>query len=205
MAANLLWGAGFGVAAYAASRHPAGLVVLAALIIPSIGLMSMATVLVREQRLFFSDFSDGIRHRFWAHVGLGVAQCLLVAVAAGDVLIGLQLPGLLGVVLVVGAGYLLLGVWLFAVIGWPLVLDPLRRDESLRASMRLAAVLMLAHPLRLGMLALLLLVVLVVSTVLIAALVTVSVALSALVAAHYVLPAADRLEGRATREVEVEP
>jgi hypothetical protein len=38
--------------------------------------------------------------------------------------------------------------------------------------------------------------------VLIAALLTVAGALTALIAAHYVLPAADRIEGRATLEVE---
>ncbi|HEU4571888.1 MAG TPA: hypothetical protein VFR93_04320, partial [Candidatus Limnocylindrales bacterium] len=56
--------------------------------------------------------------------------------------------------------------------------------------------LVLAHPFRLGVLALVAGVLLVVSAVLFAALVTVSLAFVALLAARYLLPAADRLEAR---------
>ena len=64
------------------------------------------------------------------------------------------------------------------------------------ARLRLAALLAFAHPVRLGALALVLLVILAASTVVFAALVTVSVALCAFIACRYVLPAADRLEAR---------
>jgi hypothetical protein len=84
------------------------------------------------------------------------------------------------------------------VVAWPLVMDPLREGQPLRARLRLAVILVLAHPLRMGALALVLAAFLAASAVLAAALITVSVAYCALVAAHFVLPAADRLEGRPT-------
>jgi hypothetical protein len=126
---------------------------------------------------------------------------MLSAVAAADVLIGLQLTGFVGPVVVIGGFYTLAAIWLLAVTTWPLLLDPVRAREGVRPTLRLGVLLTLAHPIRLGVLALLLAAFLVVSTVLAAALVTISGALTMLVAAHYVLPAADRLEGRATVEV----
>jgi hypothetical protein len=56
--------------------------------------------------------------------------------------------------------------------------------------------LALAHPVRMGSLAIVLAAVLAASTVVFAALLSVSVALCAFVTCRYVLPAADRLEAR---------
>ena len=67
---------------------------------------------------------------------------------------------------------------------------------SWRERVRLAGLLVLAHPGRMGALSALLVVVLAVSTVIVAAVLTVSVGFAALVACRYVLPAADRLEAR---------
>ena len=73
-----------------------------------------------------------------------------------------------------------------------------------RERLRLAALLLLAYPRKLGGLGLTLFVVVAISTIAFVALLTFAVALSALVAARFVLPAADRLEGRlAGREVAV--
>jgi hypothetical protein len=84
----------------------------------------------------------------------------------------------------------------FAWIAWPILLDPARAAEPARDRLRLAALLVLAHPLRVAGLGLVLAVLVVVSTVAVIALVTVSVGFGALVASRYVLPAADRLEAR---------
>jgi hypothetical protein len=96
------------------------------------------------------------------------------------------------------AFYTVLGVWVLSITVWPIVLDPERRAESVRAGVRLGALLVLAHPLRIGLLVLVLTVVAVAAVIFVAAIVTFAAAYLALVAAHYVLPSADRLEGRAT-------
>ena len=201
MPANLVWGLSLLSILFVVSR---GLILAPLLVIMvplTMGLMGMATSLVRRRRLFWSDAVDAVRGRFLALFAIGVAQLLLSAVAGTDILIGLQLEGFIGPVVVIGGIYTLAAIWLLAVTTWPLLLDPVRAGDGVRRTVRLGLLLALAHPIRLGILALLLAVFLVVSTVLAAAMVTVSGAVAMLVAAHYVLPAADRLEGRATIEV----
>src|SRR6266542_209552 len=81
---------------------------------------------------------------------------------------------------------------------WPILVDPLREELPVRRRLWLALLVNLARPVRMFFLTALLTALLVASTVLFAAVVTVSVAYVSLVAARYVLPAADRLEGRPT-------
>lgn len=201
VSANVLWGVSLLVILFVV----AGQLILAPLLVLMVpltmGLMGMATTLVRRRRLSWSDCIDAVRGRFWPLFGIGVAQLLLSGIAAVDVLIGLQLTGFVGPVVVIGGLYTLAAIWLLAVTTWPLLLDPVRDADGIRPRLRLGFLLAVAHPVRLGALALLLAVFLVLSTALVAALVTISGALTMLVAAHYVLPAADRLEGRATVEV----
>ena len=199
--ANLLWGISLLVILLVVSR---GLILapLLVLMVPlTMGLMGMAATLVRRRRLFWSDGIGAMRGRFWRLLGIGVAQLLLSAIAGTDILIGLQLEGFIGPIIVIGGLYTLAAIWLLAITTWPLLLDPVRAGDGVRRTLRIGLLLALAHPIRLGILALLLAAFLVVSTVLAAALVTVSGAIAMLVAAHYVLPAADRLEGRETLEV----
>jgi hypothetical protein len=199
---NVVWAAGLVAVGFAALRSPAGLALLVLVIPLTAGLMSMATALVRNGHVVLSDFSDGMRRRLLPHLGLGLGQLLLTTVVVADLAIGLQMEGLLGLVLVVVALYSLAAIWIIAVSSWPILLDPLRATDPLRANLRLGALLALAHPLRMTLLALLIGVVLAVSAVLAAALITIAGAFTFLVAARYVLPAADRLEGRATLVVD---
>jgi uncharacterized membrane protein YesL len=201
IAANALWGISLLGIVFVVSG---GLILapLSVLMVPlTMGLMRMATTVVRRRRMFWSDFVEGMRHRFLPLLAIGLAQLLLTALAAADVVIGFQLPGVVGPVVVIGGAYTLAAIWLLAITTWPLLLDPERDSEPIRSILRLGFLLAVAHPARLGALAAVLAIFLVLSTALVAALVTISGALTMLVAAHYVLPAADRLEGRATVEV----
>lgn len=193
---NILWGIGLLMVAFALARSVLGLVLIIGMVPLTVGLMGMATILVRERTLVISDFIRSIRTDFVPRMALGVAQLVLMALATFDLLLGLQLAGVAGLILVVVALYTLLAAWIVAVAAWPVVMDPVRNGEPLRGRLRLAVMLVLAHPLRTGALGLVLAALLVVSAVLTAAIVTVAVAYAALVAAHFVLPAADRLEGR---------
>ncbi|MGQ0608773.1 MAG: hypothetical protein ACT4OQ_09980 [Chloroflexota bacterium] len=195
---NVLWGIGALVSVYAISRSWIGLLTLLAMVPLSVGLMGMATAIVRERNVVMSDFARPIRGRFWRMVGLGLAELVLIGIAAFDLVLAIQLGGVLGLVLGLVAFYTSLALFVLAFTVWPIVTDPERRDESVRSGVRVAALLVLAHPLRLGLMAVVLAVIGVASIVVAAAIVTVSAAYIALVAAHYVLPAADRLEGRAT-------
>lgn len=200
--ANVVWALTLLAVLFAITRLPLLAPLVLVMIPVTMGLMGMATTLVRLRRVFWSDFTDPLRRRFLPLFGVGVAQLVVVFVAAADALIGLQVPGILGPILVIASIYTLVGLWVVSVATWPLLLDPLRAEDGIRATLRLGLLLAVAHPVRMTVLALLLGVLLVASTVAAAALVTVSGALAMLIAAHYVLPAADRLEGRATLEVE---
>jgi len=100
------------------------------------------------------------------------------------------------------AFYTLLILWVLAWTVWPIVTDPERQGDPVRSGVRLGALLVLAHPIRLGLMALVLAAITLVSTILAAAIITFAAAYLALVAAHFVLPSADRLEGRETMIVE---
>jgi uncharacterized membrane protein YesL len=195
---NIVWGIGLLTVAYAVVRSIWGLALVVAMVPLTVGLMGMATIVVRERTLVMSDFIRSIRTDFGPRMALGVAQLTLVAVASFDLLIGLQLAGVAGLILVVVALYTLLATWILAVVAWPIVMDPVREGASIRARLRLAVILVLAHPLRMGALGLVLAALVVASTILTAAIITFAVAYAALAAAHFVLPAADRLEGRQT-------
>jgi len=95
--------------------------------------------------------------------------------------------------------------WLIAWIGWPLLVDPDRTGRPLSDRLQIAVLLILAHPLRIGVFGAVLAAFLAVSTVAIVALVTISVSFAALVASEFALPrgsargAARPADGRARR------
>jgi hypothetical protein len=98
------------------------------------------------------------------------------------------------------AGWGLLALVAYALIAWPILTDPRRDAQPLRDRLRLAGLLLAAHPVRMAGLALLIGLILVLSTVAFAALLTISLSYVALVSARYVLPASDRLEARLNRQ-----
>ena len=202
IAANLVWGIGAVLTAFALTRSPFGLVALLMMVPLTAGLMGMATALVRERSVVMSDFIRPIRARFWRVLALGAAQLALTFIAGFDLVLGLQIGGIIGIVMAVVAFYTGVALWVLAWTIWPIVTDPERRGEPVRSCVRLGALLVLAHPVRIGLMALLLAAITLVSTILAAAIITFAAAFLALVAAHFVLPSADRLEGRETMIVE---
>jgi len=203
VAGNLLWGVVLLASLWFGMVAPPLVLLGGVALVPiSIGLMRMVTSVVREGHTVMSDFGAAFRPRAWRHVALGFGQLMLLLVAAGDLLIGVQLGGMLGTFLAVSAIYMLFAVWVLGLTCWPVLLDPLRSDEPISHNLRLGVALALARSGRLSGLALLLGAVLAGSTVLAALLLTVAVAFAFLVAARYVLPAADRLEGRETVETD---
>lgn len=203
VAANLVWGIGAVLTAFALARSPFGIVALLIMVPLTAGLMGMATALVRERSIVMSDFVRPLRARFWRILALGAAQLALTVVAAFDLVLGLQLGGVVGIAMAVTAFYTGLALWVLAWAIWPIVTDPERSAEPVRSGVRLGALLVLAHPIRMGLMAIVIAAVVLVSTILAAAIITFAAAYVSLVAAHFVLPSADRLEGRETMIVEL--
>jgi hypothetical protein len=180
---------------------PLALLIAALLPLPAAGIMRMATRLLRDYRTDLGDFADVLR-RPWPVLGIGLAQLGLTVVLVGDALIAAAWRSWPGTILLVGAAYGLLALWTVALVAWPLLLDPERDGVPIRPRLRLALVVILLHPARIGGFALLMGALVVLAGVLVAPLLTFMVALIWLAVARWVLPIADRVEGRETMVVE---
>jgi hypothetical protein len=200
--ANVAWGVGFIVVLYFSGRA-LGLMLLLVpfLALPTAGLFRLAALIVRGDAVALSDAFDAWRAYAGPAIAAGFLFTVLVTIFVLNVAIGLGSGSIFGAVLAAFAGWGLLVAGTATLTFWPLLVDPRRADVPLRGRARLAGILVVAFPLRLGVLLLVCGAFLALSTVLFAALLTVSVALVALVASRYVLPLADRFEGRATELV----
>jgi hypothetical protein len=173
------------------------LIVLAPLAaLPVAGIFRIATLIVRGESVSFWDGLSAWRGEIRPSLALGTGLLGAAVVLGFNLVSGILSDSLPGWAFATLAFWGLLGAWLYAWVAWPILLDPLRAREPATNRLRLAALLLLAHPVRIGALGLVLAVLVVVSTVAVVALMSVSVSFAALVSARYVLPAADRLEAR---------
>ena len=192
--ANVVWSLTAVAALAAVALVPIGLLAVPLLGLPTAGLFRMAGRIARGQAVSFWDAAAAWRtERVWT---LALSSGLVIAalVLTLNTLTGILSASVAGWAIATLAYWGLVVGWIFAWTAWPLLTDPARQAWPARERLRLAALLTLAHPLRLGAMSLALFVLLLASAVAIVAILTVSVAIAALVAARYVLPAADRLD-----------
>jgi uncharacterized membrane protein YesL len=199
--ANAIWGVTLVVIVFATAIWVPAAVLASLLALPVAGIHRMAALVQREQPASFSDFLDGMRTYAGSALLLGVSAVFLALVFTSNVFIGLDAGNVVGWTISAFALYGDIGLAMFLVAAWPIVVDPLRADVPLRARLKLAALVNLARPARMFVLTAVIGVILLISTVLFAALLTISVVFVSLVATRYVLPVADRLEGRRTKLV----
>jgi uncharacterized membrane protein YesL len=192
--ANLVWAALAITLVALTIIEPPAILLLPLLALPTAGLFRVATRIARGEAVSFWDAIDAWRTDVLPTLAVGAGLVATVLVLGFNIVTGLTSDSMLGWGLATLAGWGLLAAWLYAWTLWPILLDPARADRPVLDRVRLAALLVLAHPIRIGLLALVLALFLVLSTIAIVALVTVSVAFSALIASRFVLPAADRLE-----------
>jgi hypothetical protein len=194
--ANLVWSVAaiaIGVLVLAA---PPAIVLLPILALPTAGLFRITTRIARGQAVSFWDGIDAWRTDVLATLAVGAGFVVTLIVLGFNLVSGLTSESPVGWGLATLAAWGLLIAWLYAWTLWPILVDPARAARPAADRARLAAMLVLAHPIRIGSLGLVLALFLIVSTVAVVALATVSVAFSALVASRFILPAADRLEAR---------
>lgn len=203
--ANVVWGALSLVIGIATAVWLPAILLVTVLAIPVAGLHHMSARVSRGQPAGFGDFLSGMRRYGGQAFLIGGAAVLLTFVFTYNVFFGLDVGGIGGWSLSVLALYGDIGLGMFLVAAWPILVDPIRADDAMRSRLRLAALLNVARPGRMFALTTLIFLTLIVSTILFAALLTVSVAFTSLFATRYVLPAADRLEKRATKPVEEAP
>ena len=194
--ANVVWAAAAILVLATILVAPLGLLLIPLLALPTAGVFRVTTRIARGASVSFWDAVDAWRTDVLSTLAIGIAVAGATAALGANVVTGLASGSPLGWGLATLAGWGLVALWLLAWTAWPILLDPDRADRPVSARLRLAALLVLAHPLRVGALALALALFLAASTVAVVALGTISVAFAALVASRYVLPAADRLEAR---------
>ncbi|HET9346484.1 MAG TPA: hypothetical protein VFO05_12365 [Candidatus Limnocylindrales bacterium] len=194
--ANVLWGVAllawlvFGVGA-------GPLVALASaplVAVPYVALARLAALTVRGRDVVLSDVVDAIRRFGIGGLVAGAVTALATAILASNVLVGVNLGGPAGWFLSTLAATGLVAMWVYGTVFWVLLVDPDRDERPALAKARLAALLAVAIPGRLSLLALLLFLLLAISTVAIVALLTIAPAYALLVSARFGLPLADRLE-----------
>jgi uncharacterized membrane protein YesL len=195
--ANLAWGAGV-IALYliALASPVLALLALPLLALPTVGVWRLAALAVRGEPVALSDAFEAWRSFAAPAVAIGIAAVASAAILGTNVAVGIATGTAFGWALATLAGWGLAVIGLLLLAAWPLLVDPWRSDVPVRGRLRVAALLVLAHPVRIAALGLVVLALLVASTIAFAALVMVSIAFVALVDSDVVLPAADRLEAR---------
>jgi hypothetical protein len=197
---NMVFGLGLLLSAVAAQASLLGNLAFVLLSLPAATVMRMACIHLRRGTARFRDLREISEAPVVVLVVAGV-QLLALLLLALDMALGLAMGTLPGAALAMASFWLAVAVWTLAVIVWPILLDPEREDLSVRARLQLAGRVAIAAPLRAVGLALMVAIVLALATASVAVILGVGWALACLIAAHTVLPLADRLEGR---RVEVE-
>jgi hypothetical protein len=192
---NVAWGAGLVALLVASVRAPAPLVVvlLGALALPTVALFRVAGGIVRGESVELSDGIRAARRRAVAAMGVALLASFAAFVLAVNAALGLANPGIIGWTLMTLAAWGLFALWTVALAFWALLTDP-DRDLGVAGAARLASLLVVAHPVRLGGFGLIAGLLAALSVVLVMPVLTISVAFIALFTCHFVLPASDRLE-----------
>lgn len=196
--ANLVWGAGLLLVLLVGGALSPVLAILLvpALAFPTIGLYRLAGLVVRGEGVSLGDAFSAWRPLARTSIGLGGLFVILWTVFITNIVVGLQREDIVGIGIATVAGWGLVASLVIACIVWPLAADPRRSDRGLRDHLVLAGKLGLAYPWRFAGLSILIAGILVISTLGFVAILTISVGFVALVAARFVLPAADRFETR---------
>ena len=192
--ANLLWTIVAIVVLAAAAVTPFALLLVPLLALPTAGIFRVTTRIVRGEAVSFGDALDAWRIGVRTTLATGAAVAAAAAILITNVVTGFASDSPLGWGLATLAIWGLIALWLFAWTLWPLLLDPHRAERPAVERARLAALIVLAHPVRTGVLATFLAALLVASTVAMIPLAVISLSFGALIASRFVLPAADRLE-----------
>lgn len=194
---NVLWGLGFGILYLVwLVFWPAALLLAPLLAFPTLGIFRIAALITRAEEVSFRDGIAAWRGLFVPTLTAGTMVVTGTLVLLANLVDGVTGGTLFGWAFATLAAWGLAFGWLWLLCFWPLLSDPRRPAWGFRRAGRLAAYLVIAHPMRLASLGIALAILLLASTVAFAALVTVSLGYAALLACRYVLPAADRLEVR---------
>jgi hypothetical protein len=194
--ANLIWGGAFFVVwSLSVTGAPLLALLIAPLLaVPWVGLARLAAFIARDDDVVLSDAFGAYRAYLVPAIVAGFVTTAAFALLGWNIASGLWAGGPLGWIFATLAGWgLVIGVGV-SLAFWPLLVDPRRAGRPLLATARLAALVVLAYPIRMAGLGLIVGFVAVVGTLAAAAIATFAAAWIALAACRVVLPLADQLE-----------
>ncbi len=200
LAANIVWGVALIVVLVISTMTSPLLTIPAAILlaIPTAGIFRLAAVIARNQPADLSDAFGAMRSHALPALAVGALVIGSIAVLGFNFVVGLMSGNPLWLLIGTLAGWGLLGLFVGTSAFWPLLMDPVRDGQPLKQRFSLALAVIFSSPGRYLALTLITGATLIVSTIAFAALLSISLAFVALVLCRYVLPTADRLEGRAT-------
>jgi hypothetical protein len=196
--ANVLWAVLLFLILGATLVWLPSIALLTVLALPVAGMFRMAVLIQRGASVALADFWTGMRRFAVPALALGFASTFAAIVFTSNIAIGIATPGIAGGIFAMFAAYADIGLAMYLLAAWPILVDPVRETEPISRRLRVAFYVVVTRAGRMLALTLVVGLLVAVSTILFAALFTITLAYISLVATHYVLPAADRLEGRAT-------
>ena len=194
--ANLVWGIILILGLLAGPFSLLGAALLLVLAVPTAGLYRMGAMIARDEPTTFGDFLGAMRRFGPASLIVATGGASLIVVFTTNVVVGLQANNPLGWFVTAMALWGDVGIAMFLVALWPILLDPQRDGIGLRQKLMLTGLVVIGRPLRVIALALVVVIILAISTLLFAALVVISIAYLALVSGRIMLPLADGVEAR---------
>jgi Na+/H+-translocating membrane pyrophosphatase len=192
VAANLVWGLMFSVVLLGGLAWPPILLLSPLLTLPTIGIFRLAALIQRDEFVALSDAFIAWRRLGRRALAMGTGLLLCMLVFGTNIYLGLSRGDYPGLALATMALWGFVVTVVCSCVLWPLAADPRRETLPVAEIVRLGFLLVIAFPVRFARLALVVAVIMIISVPEYAGLVSVSVAFVALLAARYVLPAADR-------------
>lgn len=199
---NVLWGAGAVLLLLVGLTWPLVALMLSPLLaFPTAAIFRAAARVVRDGGdASISGLPRGSRAGAGPTLLLGLAFVAVTIVLGSNLAVGLSGGEPVGWMIGTFAAWGLIALWCGSIVVWPLMVDPLRAQRPVSERLRLAGMLALTYPARIGALGALVAVIAVVSAILTMALLTISLAFIALVACRHVYPVADGLEAHLAME-----
>jgi hypothetical protein len=194
--ANVAWALVLLGTFFAAITWPPAVALVVLTAVPLAGLHRMAALLARDEPAGFSDFVDGMRKFGRQAIAIGAGLAILAAVLVFNVITGFGGGGPLGWFLGATALWGLVGLAMYTVAIWPVLVDPGHAGATLRRRMQLAGFVVIGRPGRLFVLTILIAAIIVASTVVLGLVILAAIAYVSLLATRWVLPSVDALEAR---------
>ena len=154
MPLNIVWGLWFIVVlgTWSSVNLVAASILVPLLALPLAGLARMAGLATRREAVHVTDALDPLRRRLWPVVVSAIGFTVAAVILGVNVVTGLAVSGLVGAALATASAWGLVVLAGAAVTWWPLLTDPAHDAVPARNIARLCALLLLAHPLRMGLL-----------------------------------------------------